>query len=254
MAKIFRKIRQKLFIENRISKYLLYALGEIILVVLGILIALQVNIYNENRKAEIKEKKYLISMKNELENNLNLVKIEQKNLQSSIDAQRDLFTHTNSDKDTLTELQLSNILGKAFANVYELKYQDGTFKELLYSGGLTYINNDSIKNEVTSWEGRMIPIRKQEKGVYDARDRMINFMIDQGVFKIMIDDVGASSFFKIAKSTNRNSTKILLKSTKFENLLSYHFALNVAQKGYYSKLEKEITNLLRMVENNLETF
>ena len=50
MIKFFRKIRRKLLTENKISKYLLYAIGEIILVVIGILIALQVNNWNEDRK------------------------------------------------------------------------------------------------------------------------------------------------------------------------------------------------------------
>jgi hypothetical protein len=44
MIKVFRKIRQKMLTENKFGKYLLYAIGEIILVVIGILIALQINI------------------------------------------------------------------------------------------------------------------------------------------------------------------------------------------------------------------
>ncbi len=49
MIKFFRHIRQRLLTENKFSKYLLYAIGEIILVVIGILIALQINNWNENR-------------------------------------------------------------------------------------------------------------------------------------------------------------------------------------------------------------
>lgn len=55
MIKFFRKIRQRLLTENKFSKYLIYAIGEIILVVIGILIALQVNNWNEGR---IKDKKF----------------------------------------------------------------------------------------------------------------------------------------------------------------------------------------------------
>ena len=47
MIKFFRKIRQRLLSENKFSKYLFYAIGEIVLVVIGILIALQVNNKNE---------------------------------------------------------------------------------------------------------------------------------------------------------------------------------------------------------------
>ena len=50
MIKIFRKIRQQLLTENKSSKYLIYAIGEIILVVIGILIALSINNWNESRK------------------------------------------------------------------------------------------------------------------------------------------------------------------------------------------------------------
>jgi len=49
MIKVFRKIRQNLLSENKLSEYLLYAAGEIFLVVVGILIALQINNWNENR-------------------------------------------------------------------------------------------------------------------------------------------------------------------------------------------------------------
>ena len=55
MIKFFRKIRQKLLSENKFSKYLIYAIGEIVLVVIGILIALQINNWNEERKANLRE-------------------------------------------------------------------------------------------------------------------------------------------------------------------------------------------------------
>ncbi len=59
MIKFFRKIRQQMLTENKFSKYLLYAIGEIILVVIGILIALQINTWNEGRKLANQETLYL---------------------------------------------------------------------------------------------------------------------------------------------------------------------------------------------------
>ena len=50
MIKFFRKIRQKTLAENKLGKYLMYALGEIILVMIGVLLAMQANNLNENRK------------------------------------------------------------------------------------------------------------------------------------------------------------------------------------------------------------
>ena len=55
MIKFFRKIRQRLLTDNKFSKYLLYAIGEIILVVIGILIALQINNWNAEQKIKKEE-------------------------------------------------------------------------------------------------------------------------------------------------------------------------------------------------------
>ncbi|MBN3521004.1 hypothetical protein JYB62_13425 [Algoriphagus lutimaris] len=68
MISFFRKIRQKLFSQNRITRYLLYALGEIFLVVIGILIALQVNNWNEERNNFKKTEQLLIEIQKDLSN------------------------------------------------------------------------------------------------------------------------------------------------------------------------------------------
>ena len=68
MIKFFRKIRQNLLAEGKTGKYLKYAVGEIILVVIGILIALQINNWNENRKLQIKSYDYLKRLKVDTDN------------------------------------------------------------------------------------------------------------------------------------------------------------------------------------------
>lgn len=63
MIKFFRKIRQTMIQKNKVSKYLLYAIGEIILVVIGILIAVQVNTWNQAKKEQKEEQFYLAKLK-----------------------------------------------------------------------------------------------------------------------------------------------------------------------------------------------
>ena len=82
MIKFFRKIRQNLLMENKTGKYLKYAIGEILLVIIGILIALQVNNFNEQRKENkinndilLEIHNNLISDKTNLDQNLEIVKI-----------------------------------------------------------------------------------------------------------------------------------------------------------------------------------
>ena len=63
MIKFFRKIRQNLLLENKTAKYFKYAIGEIVLVVIGILIALQINNWNEWDKESKKEQKKSFKLK-----------------------------------------------------------------------------------------------------------------------------------------------------------------------------------------------
>ena len=67
MINVFRNIRRKLADDNKPLKYIIYAIGEIILVVVGILIALQINTWNEEKKARIEELGYINSYLIDLE-------------------------------------------------------------------------------------------------------------------------------------------------------------------------------------------
>lgn len=252
MIKFFRKIREQLLTQNKFTKYLIYAIGEIFLVVIGILIALQVNNYNEQRKTNVKESKYLVSIKNELLNNLEVVKTENTLLNSSLKAQKRLMSLINTKIDTISEKELSKILGSSMNRDIKLKYQDGTFKELLYSGGLIAISNDSIKNRITSWEGRMIIVTGQEEGVFMVRGKIADYIMEFGDLKNLFDDIGASEYIKMTKSIRKIGNKTLLKSKKFENYLALYIILGETLKQEYENLENDINDLLQMVSKELK--
>ena len=65
MIKFFRQIRQSLVRQGKSQKYIVYAVGEILLVVVGILIAVQINNWNENQKKLIQKKDYMFSLTND---------------------------------------------------------------------------------------------------------------------------------------------------------------------------------------------
>jgi len=75
MITLFRRIRQKLIDSGSITKYLLYAIGEILLVVIGILIALQVNNWNEERKDRSRADQYLTSLRMDLQEDLIMLQV-----------------------------------------------------------------------------------------------------------------------------------------------------------------------------------
>ena len=75
MIRFFRNIRQKLVAENKVMAYLRYAIGEIVLVVIGILIALQINNWNETRKENISENEFKRAVKNDLKNDKEYIQV-----------------------------------------------------------------------------------------------------------------------------------------------------------------------------------
>src|SRR5210317_1047306 len=81
MIKFFRKIRYNLMSKNKTGKYFKYAIGEIILVMVGILLALQVNNWNENRKENLVYQKFLVKLKSNLKDDISLYKdVIEKNI------------------------------------------------------------------------------------------------------------------------------------------------------------------------------
>ena len=84
MIKFFRHIRKSLLMENKTSKYFKYAIGEIILVVIGILIALQINNWNESRKLQEETNTYLNQkLVNLNEDKIRLIELKEFRLSSS---------------------------------------------------------------------------------------------------------------------------------------------------------------------------
>lgn len=76
MLKFFRKIRKNLLIENKTAKYFKYAIGEIALVMIGILLALQVNNWNNNRIDSKREVGYIKNIERDLKNQLKAIDIQ----------------------------------------------------------------------------------------------------------------------------------------------------------------------------------
>ncbi len=146
MIKIFKHIRQRLLTENKFNKYLLYAIGEIILVVFGILIALTINNWNEDRKETKKERLILKEFKTSIDNDLLSYdlnygwRLERK--RTGLDSL--LFYMKNGVKihDTLFII----FYGMMSMDI-RLTHDEGPY-EALKSSGLDHIKNDSLRTAI----------------------------------------------------------------------------------------------------------
>ena len=114
MLKIFRKLRQKLLSQNKYSKYLLYALGEILLVVIGILIALQVNNWNQKRLNKIEEINILANINTEFKINLDKFKNTYDGAKKAIDASKKLSSLVGLDQSEISQINIDSLLFNVF--------------------------------------------------------------------------------------------------------------------------------------------
>ncbi len=108
MIKFFRHLQYKLMSENKTGKYFKYAIGEIVLVVIGILIALQINNWNNNRNDRLKEKQLLINLRQEFKTNLDELKFDQ---QINTNCLNTLYNFLQSDKTLLTPNEIDSMNG-----------------------------------------------------------------------------------------------------------------------------------------------
>ncbi len=137
MIKFFRKIRQNLLMENKVSKYLLYAIGEIVLVIVGILFALQINNWNSNKIAHHQELELYATLLDDLNDNFN----------STIARKTELKRHQN-----LHYLVYNESKGRATydpnTNYNFLRWKQGFGADISekHTESLSSIRNDSIRN------------------------------------------------------------------------------------------------------------
>jgi len=142
MINFFRRIRKQLADDNKPLKYMRYAIGEILLVVVGILIALQINNWNYKRLERKEEIEILNSVKNDLENTIaefdHLNQIREKMLSST----KSIFKLTNSMD--FENKELDSLIGLTF---YRPTFNNilGTIDQLFSSGKISLIQNDSIR-------------------------------------------------------------------------------------------------------------
>jgi len=149
MIKFFRHIRQNLIMENKTSNYLKYAIGEIVLVVFGILIALQINNWNENRRNRQKEIIYLTELKKGLQSDLNGEFIPAMNVYGQRLEHFKKIEAFCDNTETFSIDSLTVYFRSSLSKEWDFVFNMAAF-ENLKSTGIDIISNDSIRSKISA--------------------------------------------------------------------------------------------------------
>ncbi|MFH6768287.1 DUF6090 family protein [Gaetbulibacter aquiaggeris] len=152
MIKLFRNIRQNLLNEGKTSKYFKYAIGEIVLVVIGILIALQINNWNEKQKEQGKEQQILISLREEFKQNIKELEFDHDVNLSCINA---IVMLLNFDETKSFETKtIDSLIGKIF-NFATFDARQGVMNDIISSGNLELIKDSNLRYVLNQWTGEL---------------------------------------------------------------------------------------------------
>ena len=151
--------------QNKTGKYFKYAIGEIILVVIGILIALSINNWNESRKEAIQETAILNQLHIEFKSNL-------RQLDEKIDLKKEAI---NSSLQLFKYIDFPNLRNKDSVDYHlarTLPYStfDPIVNDLASSGELRIIKNDSLKQKLSFWTSEIKDLREEEMAWQEHRN------------------------------------------------------------------------------------
>jgi len=152
MINFFRKTRKKMADDNRPLKYMRYAIGEIVLVVIGILIALSINNWNEDRKAIIKEKSYIKSIYRDIKDDIKNIETNREILSKHYYLGLDVLKSLElKDSQTIDSVIVATSLGNNLSQVIPVDRHENTWDKFKVLGGDTFIINDSITTLLNSF-------------------------------------------------------------------------------------------------------
>ena len=265
MIKFFRKIRQQLVTENKFSKYILYAIGEIILVVIGILIALSINNQNEARKERVQETVILKQLLGDF--NSNLEQLDQK-----ISFRKDFM---NSSKQLFNlidnpDLRHKDSIDNHIAKTMPYATFDPIFNDLASSGELSLIKNTILKQALTRWSSNIMDVIEDEVIWKDYRNNhYIPFLVKHyqlrtirdkayklnllGTYSLEIEKNNDSySLDDIGETKHPEDFNALLNHPDFEDHITRCYALNSWANVQSVVLRKRIVEIIELIDKEMK--
>ena len=179
MIKFFRHIRQQLISENKTGKYFKYALGEILLVMIGILLALQVNNWNQNRKNNRLKTSYIKNLKEDLQKDSEYLKeldSINKAAEKSGNYLANFLEHKTMEIDSI-ELAKSIVFTSFIPNITIIT---STYNDLINSNNINLFNDVKLKRLLDTYYirnnwGELLNGRILKTAWYDYRDEMLKY-------------------------------------------------------------------------------
>lgn len=249
MIKFFRHIRHSLIEKNQMGKYFKYAIGEILLVVIGILIALQINNWNENRKNRRTEADYYCRILDDFLLNQKLINENYELTIQRIKLTKELIKDINNIPN-----DRSTILNKFVATLRQDVFIPSTitFEDITTSGQLKLLTDIKLKN-------RLIEHSTFLNNTLNLLEENRNEIIKRYTDYDLITELGYQDVDYMKKALDEEHIALLPKVDwtndpensyfiKFQDNLVFILGMQLRQKQHFSNLKQEIQEPIKLLK------
>lgn len=262
MIKFFRRIRYDLMNQNKTGKpadpagsssrttqtgrYLKYAIGEIVLVMIGILLALQVNDWNEERKKRITESEVIASLNGDFKTAKSEIEGLKKLIEDRNDKLGTLSENCSLKNPSISPEKMDSLIWGSYA-LPAFNPPDGTISDLLNSGKIDVIRNPELRRLLSEWNGAVQGVKKQElfQGEFLYK-RFTPFIEERIEFKHPRFERHMK--MELADSFGIDS-RILLKDVSFCNLVRRSIYFNLFVSYWYNGIERVIDKIIELTKD-----
>ena len=212
--KLFRNIRRKLLISGKIKSYLIYALGEILLIVIGILIAWKINNLNEIRKNKIVQVKIYESLYEELNTNLNVLDKTIVGYSNTILSLENTLNYVGLHPNKLTQETKDIIVHIKFKTT---NLRDKSLNSVNMTDKFQFLENDSLAELIAQYPSKLKTFENQEAKINNIVENRLKPIIEKHVSLIDLFPNDNKNYKNIKLFGQKSNYIQLLNSKDYQN-------------------------------------
>lgn len=251
MLRIFRTLRHSFIANNRFSKYMLYAVGETLLVVIGILLALQINNWNEEKQERVEEKVLLNNLLDDLEaageQSRGFITSEEiliTNLLTVLDIRAD----GNKTPDSFyNDTTMNNIIWQFESSIPVIN----SYAEIKNTGKTSLIKNREIREKFTNMEVSLTNLNTQVKDRLTVQQLRIDEIAENHMNFVRHFNGNTTSLEVDLSREKENDYRTLFKDPRIRNLLAIKLALTEDVLNFRRGFQAEIDLFISLIEEEL---
>jgi hypothetical protein len=251
MIKFFRKIRYDLMEKNKTGKYLKYAIGEVILVVIGILFALQINNWNQQQQQKEVEITTLRALASEFNENRNSIQSCQDEIKERRLTGDSIRRQIGPELTAFTIDNVNNLIG-GIGSTEKCKVSMDILEDIQNSGKLNLITNEEIRRSISKWSSYLKELEREEN---DWAQEFSNQFIPYSNKWIQWDDVDYQfnkddpRYFKSRFTTD---ARLILQQPEFANIMAIQYWRIARVQDRTDSLLMHTDKLLTLIQGELK--